>query len=56
MFSDRDSIHLIGWPSLRDAQAHIVSSAVTCSLLPKPPPTSGAITRTLSSLMPICTA
>ena len=56
MFSERVSIHFTGRPSLRDAQAHIVSSAHTCSLLPNPPPTSGAMTRTLSSLMPIWTA
>ncbi len=39
-----------------EAQAHSVSSAQTCSLPPKPPPTSGAMTRTWSSGMPICTA
>ena len=56
MFSERVSIHFTGRPSCLDAQAHIVSSAQICSLPPKPPPTSGAMTRTLSSLMPIWTA
>jgi hypothetical protein len=46
MFSERVSIHFTGWPSCLEAHAHSVSSAHTCSLLPKPPPTSGAMTRT----------
>ena len=56
MASERVSIHLIGRPSSLAAHAHSVSSAQTCSLPPKPPPTSGAMTRTWSSGMPICTA
>ena len=49
----RDSVHLTGRPSLRAISSASTSSAVTCSLEPKPPPTSGAITRMFCSGMPV---
>ena len=45
----RDSVHLTGRPSLRAISTASTSSAVTCSLDPKPPPTSGAMTRMFCS-------
>jgi hypothetical protein len=41
---------------LRAIKTASTSSAVTCSLDPKPPPTSGAMTRMLCSGMPVTTA
>ena len=52
----RDSVHLTGLPSLRVTSIASTSSAVTCSLEPKPPPTSGAITRMFCSPMPVTRA
>ncbi len=54
--SERDSVHLTGLPSLRVSSRQSTSSAVTCSLVPNPPPTSGAITRSLCSGMPVVSA
>ena len=51
--SDRVSVYLTGLPSRRDTAMVTYSSGVVCSLPPKPPPTSGAMTRTLDSEMPI---
>jgi hypothetical protein len=51
-FSERVSDHLTGRPSLIAASAVSVSSGETSTLLPKPPPTSGAITRVLFSSIP----
>ena len=48
----RDSVHLTGLPTLRATSTASTSSAVTCSLEPKPPPTSGAMTRRFCSGMP----
>ncbi len=48
----RDSVNLTGLFSLRATSVQITSSGVTCSLPPNPPPTSGAMTRTLCSGMP----
>ena len=50
--SERSSIHLTGAPILRDAAAAMNSSAYAFSFEPKPPPTSGAMARTLASLTP----
>ena len=50
--SDRSSIHFTGVPSLRDTAAVRNSSAYAFSLAPKPPPTCGAIARTLASDTP----
>ena len=47
--SERVSVYLAGLPSRRATRVVITSSGVTCSLPPKPPPTSGATTRTLCS-------
>ena len=52
----RDSVHLTGRPSLRAIRTASTSSAVTWSLDPKPPPTSGAITRMFCSPMPVTRA
>jgi hypothetical protein len=52
----RDSVHLTGLPSLRAISTASTSSAVTCNLDPKPPPTSGAITRMFCSPMPVTRA
>ena len=49
----RDSVHLTGRPSLRAISTASTSSAVTCSLEPNPPPTSGAITRMFCSGIPV---
>ena len=54
--SDRVSVHFTGRPSLRAARTQSSSSGVTCSFPPKPPPTSGAITRSLCSGMPVSSA
>jgi hypothetical protein len=42
-------VYFAGLPSRRATSIVVTSSGVTCSLPPKPPPTSGAITRTLLS-------
>ena len=52
MCSERVSVHLTGRCSLRASATISASSPYTCSLAPKPPPTSGAMTRILSSDMP----
>src|ERR671922_1063119 len=52
MSSDRVAVHFTGRPSLRAHQQASTSSPYTCSLEPKPPPTSGATTRILSSVIP----
>ena len=52
----RDSVHLTGRPSLRVTSSESTSSAVTCSLEPNPPPTSGAITRMFCSAIPVTRA
>ncbi len=54
--SERVSVHLTGLPSLTDAARTRISSGVTCSLPPNPPPTSGAITRSLCSGTPAVAA
>ena len=54
--SERVSVHFTGLPSLTDAARTRISSGVTCSLPPKPPPTSGAITRSLCSATPAVAA
>ena len=54
--SERVSVNLQGRPSLRATAIVANSSGVVCSLPPKPPPTSGAMTRTLDSGMPIVAA
>ncbi len=48
----RDSVHFTGRPSLRAISTARNSSAVTWSLDPNPPPTSGAMTRMFCSGMP----
>ena len=50
--SERSSIHLTDLPSRRAIGITIMSSAYTSTLEPKPPPTSGAITRTFASGIP----
>ena len=45
--SRRSLVHFTGRPSLRAAAATRISSGYTDALPPNPPPTSGAITRTL---------
>ena len=45
--SERVSVYFTGLPSWRAIHQASHSSGVTCSLPPKPPPTSGAITRIL---------
>ena len=50
--SDLVSLYLQGFPVRRAAMTVSTSSGVNWSLPPKPPPTSGAITRTLLSGMP----
>ncbi len=52
MASERVSIHLTGRPHSFEACASAYSSACTLIFEPKPPPTSGAITRTLDSGTP----
>ena len=52
MSSDRVAVHLTGMPVFIAHQQASTSSPYTWSLEPKPPPTSGATTRILSSVMP----
>ncbi len=54
--SERVSVHLTGLPSRRATSSARISSGQTCSLPPKPPPTSGAMTRSLCSGMPVVSA
>ncbi len=54
--SDRDSVHFTGLPSLRATSRAMNSSGITASLPPKPPPTSGAMTRSWCSGMPSVSA
>ncbi len=49
MCSERDSTHFTGRSRRLASTSTSTSSAYTCSLAPKPPPTSGATTRSLSS-------
>ena len=53
--SDRVSVHLTGLPSSRAAATQSMSSPKRSALPPKPPPTSGAITRILDSGTPMTT-
>ncbi len=48
----RVSVYLHGLPVCRAARTTMTSSGVCWSLPPKPPPTSGAMTRILLSGMP----
>jgi hypothetical protein len=52
----RDSAHFTGLCSLRAASRVSASSAMTCSLEPNPPPTSGAMTRSSCSGIPVSNA
>jgi hypothetical protein len=52
MFSVRVSIHLTGRCRRRASSVARISSPKTFSFEPKPPPTSGATTLSLSSGMP----
>src|SRR5438034_1280265 len=52
MLSERDSIHRTGRPVRTAAAAQTRYSGYTASLAPKPPPTSGAMTRTRSFARP----
>ncbi len=54
--SDRVSVYLTGLPRRRATAMVTYSSGVVCSLPPNPPPTSGAMTRTFDSGMPIVAA
>ena len=54
--SDRVSVYLHGLPSRRATAMVANSSGVVWSLPPKPPPTSGAMTRTFDSGMPVVAA
>ena len=54
--SERVSVYFTGLPTWRATHQAIHSSGVTCSLPPKPPPTSGAITRILDSGTPVVAA
>ena len=50
--SERVSVYLQGFPNLRATMKVMNSSGVVCSLPPKPPPTSGEMTRILDSETP----
>ena len=54
--SDRVSVYFTGLPSRRATAKVIISSGVCWSLPPKPPPTSGAMTRILDSGTPVVAA
>ena len=54
--SERVSVYLHGLPSRRATARVANSSGVVCSLPPNPPPTSGAMTRTFDSGMPVVAA
>ena len=54
--SERVSVYFTGLPSRRATAQMIHSSGVVCSLPPKPPPTSGAMTRILDSGTPVVAA
>ena len=54
--SERVSVYLTGRPSWRATHQASHSSGVTCSLPPKPPPTSGAMTRIFDSGTPVVAA
>ena len=54
--SERVSVNLHGLSSLRATASVMNSSGVVCSLPPKPPPTSGAMTRILDSGKPVVAA
>ena len=51
MCSERVSVHLTARPTLREIQEAMISSGNCVIFTPKPPPTSGAITRMRSSLI-----
>ena len=55
-FSPRSSFQRTGTLCLRASAVHSSSSAYTSSLLPKPPPTLGATTRTWCSGIPSVSA
>ena len=52
MCSERVSVHLTARPTLREIQEARISSGYSVIFTPKPPPTSGAMTRMVSSDMP----
>ena len=54
--SERVSVYFTGLPSRRPTAQAIHSSGVTWSLPPKPPPTSGAMTRIFDSGTPVVAA
>ena len=54
--SDRVSVYFTGLPRRRATAQAIHSSGVTWSLPPKPPPTSGAMTRIFDSGTPVVAA
>lgn len=54
--SERDSVHFTGRPRRRATASAIASSPYTWSFEPKPPPTSGATTRSLCSGIPVTMA
>ncbi len=54
--SERDSVYFTGLFSRRATSTLMISSGVTGILPPNPPPTSGAMTRTLCSGMPSVSA
>ena len=54
--SERVSVYFTGLPSLRATAKVIISSGVCWSLPPKPPPTSGAMTRIFDSGTPVVAA
>ncbi len=54
--SERVSVYFTGFPSRRATAQVIHSSGVVCSLPPKPPPTSGAMTRIFDSETPVVAA
>ena len=54
--SERVSVYFTGLPSLRATAKAIISSGVAWSLPPKPPPTSGAMTRIFDSGTPVVAA
>ena len=56
MLSERVSVYLTGLPTRFAAMNVSISSPVTCSLPPNPPPTSGAMTRTFCSGVPVSSA
>ena len=54
--SERVSVYLTGLPTRWAAKNASISSSVSCSLPPNPPPTSGAMTRIFCSGVPVSSA